>query len=85
MLVKVLQRHIERGERGHGAECPIALALKSVGFTNLTVLSTKWWCREFVGQAPFSKNVTKFVRAFDAGKPVHPFTFRTRKPKEKTK
>lgn len=75
LAVEVTKRDIARGERNCGVSCPIALAMKRIGYP----------C--FVGRDEFSElrgdkfsvelpEVAKrFMEDFDSGNVVHPVTF----------
>jgi hypothetical protein len=80
MTIHVQQKHIDQGESRRSCFCPIALALAdsfsdviyaSVGTGDFAVNR-----RGFnLLQSPLPESASKFVRAFDNGKPVKPFTF----------
>lgn len=80
MIVKVLQRHINRG--GHTCRnCPIALALRTAGAKDPRVGHDSWWTPETRIYTDLPSGAQQFIRDFDRHRPVRPFTFRTRKPK----
>lgn len=76
--VKVTQEHIDKGQRGEGDACPIALAL-------LKGREYKQFLQVFVDVDNISfddelyrtsRKATKFIEDFDNGKEVKPATFR---------
>lgn len=78
--VKVTEQHIRMGERENGHCCPLALAIKDALFIEASKL---WPDGVFVSdmsvqfgrlRAPHTRKVEAFVRRFDQGKPVKPFT-----------
>ena len=79
VTINVTQRDIDKGCRGHGGNCPIALAI----FRRLSkgVVSVGWERTRFElpkGLLIFSENpktARQFVEEFDACNPVSPFRF----------
>jgi hypothetical protein len=87
MKITVTQRHIERGEKHAASRCPVALALEDAKpssyarvcpFNNIFETRT---IRGVLTRYDIPATVRIFVRAFDQGLPVEPFTFTLRKRK----
>ncbi len=77
MKITVTADHIAKGERGCICKCPIALAMKSLGYKNPWVECNKiYWD---VGWNSYKKEMPpsakEFIKAFDIGLPVEPFEF----------
>lgn len=80
MLIKVTEWHINRGMPEHGDKCPIALAIRGkVRWKSVYVDPGVIEVGCSSGRPP--KKVSKFIRRFDAGKKVRPFSFRLPKLK----
>ena len=81
MIVKVTREHIENGQKNDCRYCPIGLALKDAGINTMT---KERWVQNENGwidtSATLSHRLETFASNFDNGKPVHPFSFRVRKP-----
>lgn len=78
-LIKVTQKHIDKGEAGYVAQCPIALALREAGYKRAGVSLGRWSYEDGHSPRIMHKNthsMSRFVRRFDRGLPVVPFTFR---------
>lgn len=73
MRIFITQEDIDKGQKSNCYECPIAQSLKRKGSHNVAVFDGSIWMagEEFI--TPL--NVDDFIRAFDAGKPVQPFSF----------
>lgn len=72
MEVKVTQEHIDKGKQGSSIKCPIAIALEEMGhIACVSRLSVLVMNRNFY--LPFI--ASEFVKDFDAGRPVKPFSF----------
>jgi len=77
MKIEVKQEHIDKGDRTSPCSCPVALALKEAGLPDPGVTETQirldvmnsWRSVQIPDEA------AAFVRAFDAGESVQPFTF----------
>jgi hypothetical protein len=75
--VRVTRKHIKFGMPEAAANCPIALAVRDYmkGYKGGTVYVD----HEVIEIGPHSflcsRKVKRFVEAFDAGRPVKPFTF----------
>ena len=84
MKIHVRQEDIDAGEKGRAWECPIALALRrecktrriTVGMSDVS-----WEVDDSHYLAELSKRARAFVRAFDSGRTVRPFTFVLREGK----
>ncbi len=82
MKIEVTQRDISRGERGSITHCPVALAIKRATRRGACVSNE---CASVGDEDIFlPARVGKFIEAFDARKPVKPFTFIMRKPASAT-
>lgn len=75
MTITVSQDDIEQGQPLKGLSCPIALAIKrATGLEYVGVGVRQYWYKDLAGGV-LPPEVTEFVKAFDSGKPVEPFTF----------
>lgn len=81
VTVSVTQEHIDHGERMRCNRCPVALAIMDAipDVSNANV-DTLGWAALHYGGSHFAgmalpPEVTDFVLAFDARRPVSPFTF----------
>jgi hypothetical protein len=78
--VSVTAGHIAKGEPRSAFSCPVACALADAfpgarchaGRNALTVYDR---CGTRCLRVPHPDSVLKFIRAFDSGQPVDPFTF----------
>lgn len=78
MQVKVLQHHIDEGQRKSGTRCAIALALREAFPEALYVhVGADILIEGFAStqRVPAPANARTFIRAFDRSQPVEPFTF----------
>lgn len=85
MNVTVTQEDIDGGLPELTLECPVARALERAYGMQVEVEYTDlhWWSPappHSWHEIP-SRRVQQFIADFDAGKPVKPFTFRTRRPR----
>ena len=80
MIVKVTRRDIKNGHLKDEKSCPIALALRRLSFKGCKVDGYDWSFGN--AEAKLPKSARNFVEAFDNGKPVKPFSFRTRNLKK---
>lgn len=89
MIVSVTEEHIKNGEPKSFSGCPIALACKEL-FPNCDIDVDL----ESIGVYPNNerydflmtpKKAQNFIKKFDDGEKVKPFSFRVRKPKIKEK
>jgi DNA gyrase inhibitor GyrI len=83
MKINVCQEHINRGERKRCDRCPIALAVKDKLESkdinvNAMGIFVGLYC-QFKWHLP--KSAQKFIKRFDAGGHVKPFTFEARRIK----
>lgn len=78
MRITVTQEHIDKGLPGMTDECPIALAVKALGYDRVcvddeSVEASRGEGRLFYGY--LSDEATQFVHDFDGEIDVEPFTF----------
>lgn len=77
MIIKVTKEHIQKGKRGLTTSCPVAYALKEVGFTKVTVgwnyLNYDNLYTRVYTKTP--RRVVAFINKFDQGKEVKSFKF----------
>lgn len=77
-LVQVTPNDIRTGNRKCKSTCPVAKAIDRLGYCSV-VFPDMLFCRELGSLYPklykAPRSVTRFVKAFDAGKPVKPFNF----------
>ena len=78
MLIEVTREHISQGQRQECALCPVALAIKAVipctycavGVGSVQMIRRKQWY-----DLDLPAKVQKFIKEFDLGLPVRPFSF----------
>jgi hypothetical protein len=88
--INVTAEHIAAGERENCERCPVALAIRDA-FPHLVYIEVApegisislrgadiWGLKAHVDVA---REVQEFIRAFDSGEPVEPFTFELDYPK----
>lgn len=79
MKIHITQEHINLGERGSCTSDPLALALTTAGYIGVWVSPTSvhFTDKEFGyrHEVPLSPEVLDFIKAFDNGEIVLPFTF----------
>jgi hypothetical protein len=78
--IKVSKKDIECGSRNSGYYCPIALAMKRFGFTvevtKTTIDFNPFGCGDNEDiKLELPPLAMDFIKRFDAGKKVRPFTF----------
>lgn len=77
MMIEVTAEDIEQGERGNCGKCPIARAMDRAGVKHVYV--GEWSMDGMVGREFWSMthidSTRAFIRAFDEGDPVEPFSF----------
>ena len=82
MKITVTQENIDKGVRGEIGYCPIALAIKALGYEHVCVDDESVDARReeddpyadaFLSYLP--TKATSFIHAFDEGRKVAPFTF----------
>lgn len=76
MIVNITQEHIDRGQKGRAHRCPMALAVRDqLNLSTEQVAVTQYTlyidCKSYI----LPPTASNFVRAFDAGREVSPFTF----------
>jgi hypothetical protein len=82
MTIEVTQQHIDEGSRSLCASCPIALAIKAVGFRNVSVGSGTVQIGDcFAHLLPPA--VRDFIQNHDNIRPVRPFSFEIDLPEMK--
>lgn len=72
MKITVTRAHIEKGKPNY-RKCPIALALKGCDFRDVAVRA--FYVRIGRKVEMLGKRERQFIRDFDEGKPVKPFSF----------
>lgn len=79
VMVKVGPLDIKRGWRCSPGHCPVARAMKRALGSRHMHVATEYW--DVDGAVfPNPREVTLFIKRFDRGQPVKPFTFRIRRP-----
>ena len=73
-FITVEQRHIDAGKLKNEHRCPVALAAKDAGLTDVRVTRDRLHSDGRHHKLP--AKAQRFVGKFDAGKPVSPTTFR---------
>lgn len=85
MIVQVRQKHIKAGRRANCRRCPIAMAVReATGFKGVVVGShiyanvpKGWlWFNQLPDKYKMTQACLKFIRLFDRGQAVEPFSFR---------
>lgn len=71
--IEVTRKLIRRGRRGNPNACPVALALKAAGLSSPMVIRSSFSTWE-TKRGPLTKKVTRWIDAFDDGKPVKPMS-----------
>ena len=78
-IIKVTKTEIDMGDRNKATSCPVARGFHAAGFHGAEVYdSTFVTLCEPKKEIQLPKRVTLFIRRFDAGEPVKPFSFRFR-------
>lgn len=81
ITVTVTEDHIRRGVPQEPEFCPVALALETI-FPASTHISVDEEAVDLTHEdlrfqsVELPRSATRFIRAFDSGKPVEPFSFR---------
>jgi len=78
MIISVTEEHIKKGVKASYRTCPIALALEDAGFDSPKVSVASYWYQD-AKRLNLPLKVQKFIKDFDNGKKVRPFSFRTKK------
>lgn len=85
--VEVTQADIDKGLPNMGPTCPVAIAIaRRVGYAvwvweeRWLPLSARWTVLPMGPSYHVSRSATRFIRAFDRGKPVRPFIFYAQAP-----
>lgn len=83
-FVNVTARHIALGVKKNCSRCPVALALTDgLGATMVTAMFCRMHLSGGCGYPLIlktPKSVQRFMKAFDANKPVNPFKFKVMRP-----
>lgn len=74
-MIEVKAKHIKNGECGDPVGCPIALALRDIGFEFDSVLGDTIRVFDNCKTIYLPKKAQKFIAKFDAQKEVKPFKF----------
>jgi hypothetical protein len=74
VTVQVTQEHIDKGERHICARCPAALAMSDAGL-EAGVYSDFLYLADSGESVAMPWDVARFIKKFDLGWPVEPFTF----------
>lgn len=77
LKVRVLKRNIAKGIQHDPKRCPIACRLKEMGFADVTVFVAHMILAAGGSKQDVSPPTTArlFIKRFDEGKPVKPFSF----------
>lgn len=81
-MIRVTDKHIKEGKRGHCDACPVALAvLDCTGWDPKQILVglnqiTFFWHADDSFEVPLPAKVSHFIRRFDLGLKVTPFSFK---------
>ena len=83
--IKVTAEDIAAGKRCNHRACPVAIALRRYLFDDrITVEATHMTYGEYATITRLPKRVQAFIRSFDQGEPVVPFSFRLPCPLSRT-
>lgn len=85
MLIHVTSEHIKNGRKGSPSACPIALAIMKKCYdvyVGTDYLQVKKQPDRYFTNMRFPKAVKAFIRKFDCGEEVAPFSFTLRAKKE---
>lgn len=78
LTVEITERHIKKGKVGDHFQCPIALAIRSLGILGVNVSafgSAYFTVKGAHYTVKLPKKAQTFINKFDSGKPVKPFSF----------
>jgi hypothetical protein len=78
MLIKVTQKHIDAGIPKNACFCPIAAAVRELGFNEIALDDSVAVIKKKEGHwdtVSVPSSVKKFIAKFDSGKFVEPFEF----------
>ena len=78
LKIEVTPRHIARGKRNDLYLCPLAWAIREKGFARVCVQGG--WVLVNTRCYDLPKAAIKFIRRFDNGLTVKPFTFELKRP-----
>lgn len=82
VIVKVTKNHIQHGVKCHALNCPISQAFRDAGLNivlgpyNLLFVGTDSY--KYVDNIDCTPKMAKFIRDFDCGRPVEPFSIKVR-------
>lgn len=83
ITIRVTQDHIDRGMEGNINLCPIAQAIRAcTEYPYAWVGSIKWYTSVGGESMMLPRKARRFIKRFDAGKPVKPFSFKLRSTKK---
>lgn len=74
MIIRVTEKHIQKGSPRTWGSCPVALAFRDAGHPG-TWVSRSTIRIPRLGCSPLPDQVALFIQAFDHGWPVQPFEF----------
>lgn len=77
LKINVTQQNIIKGRKYTSKSCPIALAFKEAGIKKVEVKNLQFLLRKSEDSIMYDlpRMARKFIRAFDEGRPVKPFSF----------
>ena len=81
MKIEVTEKHIRHGQRNTCHHCPIALAVNDITNTETAVVSGEDFCfgeGDDFKEYSLPQEARDFIKQFDDGELVHPFTFEAR-------
>ena len=73
MQFRVTRKDIKTGKKDNCQLCPVALAMKRALGAEVQVLMGKYQFQSAAHELPYK--VTQFIKRFDDGLPVKPFSF----------
>lgn len=83
MKISVKQKHIERGKGRSKIDCPIALAMREAFTDSSVCVYPKFYHIRYDGiDYALPQTCTEFIDDFDNKRPVKPFSFRIKDPRE---
>lgn len=79
LKVRVTRDDIRNGRKNDCARCPVARAVRRLGYAKIAVCPSEILVNRPTQQTFRNpQKARRFINAFDAGKPVKPFTFMAR-------
>ena len=76
MRFRLLKKDIKSGKAGSSCFCPVALAMERVLGAPVEVWRHTLWFKGIIYELPYK--VMEFIKRFDNGLPVKPFSFTIR-------